>query len=391
MVKAKQTKQKTLRGALSSYRMALRSALVGREDAADGIVLGMLSGQNVLLLGEPGTAKSCLARLAAGAVEQAQTFFAQLHPAMPPEDLFGPYDLPRLKATGEWARRWQRFLPAANIVLLDEVFRGSDAILDTLLKAVLEHKYSDDGVEQDIPVRLIVGTTNSVPDEPHLQAFFDRWPLRYFVRPPSSPGEMAGILGMADEPSMPPSAHISLADVDAARAEVQSISVTDRVRDGLVRVWLELRAAGFDLSARKVRQSLQVMKASAWLAGRDEVSLVDAQLLQHMAWDKPEDIAAVRRVVLKASSPATAEATEALDVARGLVRNLPRYDGGNEAQVAKNCAEARKRIKDLLRDLDTILANADPDERDGVRAVREQVSRELAAVTEEMTKIARGL
>jgi MoxR-like ATPase len=387
--KANKANEGDHRAAVRKLRMQLRSALVGRTEVADGVMMGLLAGESVLMLGEPGTAKSCLARLAAEAITDARRFFVQLHPAMPPEDLFGPYDLKRMKSTGEWARRWQRFLPAANAAVIDEVFRGSGAILDTMLKAINEHRYEDDGGEIDVPLELLVGTTNSVPDEPHLQAMYDRWVLRYYVKPPQTSNDMTAILSMTAEPSV--DATVTMEQVHRARADVRQVPVPKAVIDAFTRVWSELRAQGLQLSARKARKVLGLMQARAWMSGRDEVDTSDLDVIADVAWSDPEQYPAVRRIVLQSVSPASAEAVEALDNAVRAVDSVPAFDGGNESAVAAAGAKARKQIARYVEDAKSLRASAEPHEHDRLDAVIGDLTEQLNKVLRKMTEIARAM
>ena len=60
-----------------------------REDEIAGAMLALMSGEHVLLLGPPGTAKSLLARIVCGCVEDGNFYYYLLTRFTTPEEVFG--------------------------------------------------------------------------------------------------------------------------------------------------------------------------------------------------------------------------------------------------------------------------------------------------------------
>jgi len=65
-----------------------------------------------------------------------------------------------------------------NVAFLDELFRGSSAVLNSLLQLLNERTFNNgrDLIKTDI--QSIVAATNSFPTEESLQAFCDRFLFR---------------------------------------------------------------------------------------------------------------------------------------------------------------------------------------------------------------------
>ena len=74
----------------------LAKPFVGREEEAKVIALSIISGEHVVMIGEPGTAKSALARRAAELIN-ARFFKYLLTKFTEPDELFGPLDITALK------------------------------------------------------------------------------------------------------------------------------------------------------------------------------------------------------------------------------------------------------------------------------------------------------
>ena len=81
-----------------------------------------------------------------------------------PEELFGPYDVQRL-AEGRFVRRNENMLTGPNVrgCFLDEVFRGSSNILNTMLTLINERRYFNDGVFHQSDLAVIIGASNTTP------------------------------------------------------------------------------------------------------------------------------------------------------------------------------------------------------------------------------------
>ena len=125
-----------------------------------------------------------------------------------PEELFGPYRIDELK-NGKFIRNNTNMLTGQGVkgCFLDEVFKGSSNILNTLLTLINERRYFNNGVFFPADLRIIVGAANGTPgggsasfsgrmEMPgksgnELMAFFDRFTIRlHFQSPDNRPIEL---------------------------------------------------------------------------------------------------------------------------------------------------------------------------------------------------------
>ncbi len=120
-----------------------------------------------------------------------------------PEELFGPYDV-QLLAEGRFKRRNDNMLTGKGVrgCFLDEVFRGSSNILNTMLTLINERRYFDDGVFHQSDLAVIIGASNTTPTVAstsfsgsiqlptksgnELLAFYDRFTIRLHFRYPEA-------------------------------------------------------------------------------------------------------------------------------------------------------------------------------------------------------------
>ena len=142
-------------------------------------MLCAVAGEHLLVVGPPGTGKSEAVRRVAD--ELGGHYFEYLVGRFTePNELFGPIDLRRLRE-GVVEVETAGMLPEAEVAFLDEVFLGSTAILNTLLGMLNERVFRRGRTALPVALRVCVGASNALPDDPALAAFADRFLGRIFV------------------------------------------------------------------------------------------------------------------------------------------------------------------------------------------------------------------
>src|SRR5439155_24719656 len=179
---------------------------------------------HVLLVGPPGCAKSLLLdSLLAWA--GGTRFSILLTKFTVPEEVVGPVSLAGLKAD-RYVRVTAGKLPEADFAFLDEVWKASSAILNTLLKLLNERTFdAGDGIARTVPLKLCVRASNEWPSPDtgkELSALFDRFVLRRSVAPiRSQPGRQRLLWTRDHTPKL--STTVARAEVDEARRAVVSL------------------------------------------------------------------------------------------------------------------------------------------------------------------------
>jgi MoxR-like ATPase len=270
---------KSLPEAASALRDALSDAtrgLVEREALAQMVALAGVAEEHVLVIGPPGTAKSEAVRRIAGAVN-GRTFEYLLGRFTEPSEIFGPIDLRRLKE-GVVETVTEGMLPEAEFAFLDEIFRASTAILNTLLGILNERVFRRGHSVVRCPLRVCVGASNSLPDDESLAAFADRFLVRVFVDPVPDP-RLEELLegGWSVERGNGALQNRFVADVSDLDVITSAARAADlsRVRPHLAHAIRLLRGAGIALSDRRLVKVQRLMAAAAAMAGRDRATDAD--------------------------------------------------------------------------------------------------------------------
>jgi MoxR-like ATPase len=335
---------------------------VGREDALRALNLGLASRHHVFLLGPAGTAKTSLVR--AWAQAQGMSFFSHLLTAFTvPEEVFGPLDLAALKE-GRLVRRVEGFLPTAEVAFLDEVFKASSEILNTLLQVMQERVFAVEPPQaRPVPLRVLVGASNELPGDSSLAALYDRFLLRVHVQYLPDAEFRAMLRGEGQAP-----ARVELPGV------VEDVRVGDDVIDAVVAIRQALRKEGIVPSDRRFKQGLDVVRAQALLRGSDLAEAFDCEVLTMVLWDKPEQRPVVDEVVLRAVCPEMEELRAIAAEMEAAYAQLDLNDASKIFEYASRLTTAIKRMGALVERIPAAHRDGARSKVEALRALHREIT-----------------
>jgi MoxR-like ATPase len=356
--------------------------LVERSVLAEAVVMAAVAGEHVLVVGPPGTAKSEAVRRVATALG-GNMFEYLLGRFTEPQEVFGPVDLQKLRA-GRVEVDTTGMLPEADVAFLDEVFLGSTAILNTLLGILNERTFRRGHTILRCPLRVCIGACNTIPDDPALAAFADRFLVRVYVQavPDANLEELLeASWGLRQSP---PRRVAELGHLAQVAAAAHAVDMT-RVRVDFAHALRVLRAASIVLSDRRAARAQGLVAAAAALAGRTEATRAD---LWPIIFAVPTlDAQAAARAALRDlltesrndALPAASEAASAGPAARA-ARLAAATEALFKEQPAAEDAGARdrwrRRLEGIAREIDAGFAPGSMPA--SLEAARERIVRALA-------------
>lgn len=336
---------------VNDIRGYLNDQFKEREDVVDGLLTALVAKVHIVLIGVPGTAKSAITVALSGLIDGFDYFQWLLTKFSTPEEIFGPYDLSKLKS-GQYERITLGKLPVAHMAYLDEIFKANSAILNSLLTLINERVFYN-GTRQEIsPLMTLIGTSNEYPQEEELQAVFDRFILRY---EPGYIRDDANFAAMLLHTPTPSPAPLTLNELEALQQAAEQITVDANVVDALIALKTDLAQEKIYLSDRRWMQvAKKLLPARAVLAGRDHIVLEeDAEILIHALWDDPSQKAIVASLVRKRLDPIAGQVTELLEEARDIANKAIKTP--EDAQVSVGI-EAIKKLKAIRQEIQTFVA-----------------------------------
>ena len=279
---------------------ALRSVVLGQDDATRDCLVALVAGGHVLLEGVPGTAKTLLVRTLARALDVSYARI-QFTPDLMPGDITG---ISILSGAHDFV-----FRPGPifhDLILADEINRAPAKTQAAMLEAMQERTVTVDGTSHALPATFTVfATQNPIEFEgtyPLPEAELDRFMLKVQLGYPAADVEQAILTRYlegfeADEPdTYGVSAEVSAGGVAELRGAVRAVRVEPAITEYITRIVRATREAASLTLGASPRAGVALMKtarALALLEGRgyvipDDVKQLAPAVLRHRVSVAPE-------------------------------------------------------------------------------------------------------
>ena len=321
---------------IERFKLLLREMNRGiyeKETEISLSLLAALAGESIILLGPPGVAKSMVARQLKNAFRDAHSFEYLMSRFSTPDEIFGPVSIQKLKISDTYERAVDGYLPTADVVFLDEIWKAGPAIQNTLLTVINEKIFRNGNREMHLPLKLLVAASNELPAKGEgLEALWDRFVIRIESRPIKMEKNFRAMLlevksslevkseerrvknstdlfedTISDE-QIGADVSISPAEYEEWSQAIDQIGVKEEVLDAISRIRKALRTVNVDeaaerrniyVSDRRWKNIVRLFRTSAFMQDREEVDICDLLPIYHCLWQEPEERDAIRSIVIR--------------------------------------------------------------------------------------------
>jgi AAA domain (dynein-related subfamily). len=378
----------------------VNDSVAEREELIEAIAVALLTRRNLFILGDTGQAKSYainefrrriigakqFERLLSKQADEEQLFgridLSSLIPGNPnseiladdaeyqrllrelestlgdSEDILNKIDLcrrtlyalygntPKLITTGK--------IPDSHIVFLDEIFKANDGILNALLTALNERRFTNEGQTTEIPVISFFAASNEVPnfknpEEAILRPLYDRLELKIITEYVQDRNARLRVLSDKQRTASEPQCTITLDELIEMQAEVTSIIVPDIINEAADDILCELREKKIQVSDRKYFSYAPLAQAMAWLRGAGSVEYQDLLILRHYLWTEPSEREIINQVLdRRCVNPLQNILDEIIKMGTECYAD---FEGSTEASTTKRIGKFRNEFLDIYGNL----------------------------------------
>lgn len=326
-------------------------ALLEHEDAAEGLVTAALTNNHLALFGPPGTGKSFMSNEFCKRITGSRHFYKLLSRDMAPDELLvSEFIIKEWVDKNDGSKHTQflkstaNMLPECEIAFLDEGFKANSTTLNKMLDIILDRRYMMNGEIKEAKTETVILASNEMPED-ECKAFFDRILFRYVIEYIKEPQSFFSLLDFEYDGRTPTT--VTMDEVRQAKDELQLLEVPKTIKQKFYELRKELADQGYIHSNRRWRACYNIIKASAWLQGKDIVDEEALEILQHTLWNNPnrQEIKKVRDIVLQSVNPIKQQILELYDEAQDVVRGV--YHQKTDEDKQKHAIEANTKLKKI--------------------------------------------
>lgn len=302
---------------LAALLKDLNQNLYNKENSIKLILLAVLAGESAFLLGEPGTAKSLIAHRISEGFEDLDTtkpenagcvkYFEYLMSQFStPDEIFGPVSLQALK-NDEYKRITDNYLPKAQFAFLDEIWKASPAIQNSLLTILNEKKFQNGFESQKVPLQGFVAASNELPAKNEgLEAIFDRFLVRIIEDPISSDSTFFKMITSKKDTNTKIANKIDGSKLKLLQEKAEEVEFPENLFEIIRNIRLEIKNynkslkeddEAFLVSDRRWKKIVGLLKMSAFLNDRKEINLSDFEIVPYCIWSTENQYEEGKKIV----------------------------------------------------------------------------------------------
>ena len=302
-----------IRKRIEELLQAINKGIYEKETELSLSLLAALAGESVILLGPPGVAKSMVARRLKLAFDGASSFEYLMSRFSTPDEIFGPVSISKLKDSDKYERNTEGYLPTADVVFLDEIWKAGPAIQNTLLTVINEKLFRNGDTEVHLPLKLLLAASNELPTQGEgLEALWDRFIIRIEcgnIKDVSRFNAMLLDNTVDDDIEVKDGLQITDEEYNNWDKAINMLAVSEEVLRvinvirkslGSVTIAQTDERHNVYVSDRRWKKIVRLLRTSAFVHDRNEVTADDLLPIYNCLWQEPEECEGIRAIVIRA-------------------------------------------------------------------------------------------
>ena len=306
-----QKKGNNMKERIQALLQEMNRGIYEKETEVVLALLAAIAGESIIILGPPGVAKSMVARRLKSAFRDARSFEYLMSRFSTPDEIFGPVSISLLKSSDKYERTIDGYLPTADVVFLDEIWKAGPAIQNTLLTVINEKLFRNGEKEIHLPLKLLVAASNELPAQGEgLEALWDRFLVRVETGCIKKQGSFNQMLLDENDGDATCDSKWQITDEEYAEwtKQIRGVAIADSVLDRIHVIRKALGAVALSnsderrqvyVSDRRWKKIVKLLRTSAFLQDRKEADLTDLLPIYHCLWNEPDESADIRRIVIR--------------------------------------------------------------------------------------------
>lgn len=283
---------------------AISEEIYERDEAISLALLSSIAGESIFLLGLPGVGKSLIGRRLKLAFKDASSFEYLMSRFSTPDEIFGPVSISKLKDEDTYERIIEGYLPAADIVFLDEIWKAGPSIQNALLTVLNEKIYRNGRNELRLPLKGIIAASNELPAENEgLEALWDRFLVRLIVSEIQDKQAFNEMITSTTHLQIDVDETLQISNtqytewqeaINTIEVPKVVLEIISNIREEIAKLNIQQQEKAnhplIIVSDRRWKKIIRLLRTCALLNGRSNIEISDMPIITHCLWTEQEQI-----------------------------------------------------------------------------------------------------